>query len=343
MSDTHRLTPVKIKCSNCLVCKKEKSDLRRVNSAAGIQKNVRELLKKYGEIDVIEGSICRACEKKLFHLHDSCTSFRNQCLATCYTANVKRCSTSPVQLLSQPETHVSASQKNFMGASRNQDMVNKQSLLVPTIQPMHNVPADDTSSVKSIAQCIVKSLTVDDYCLTNSDSAKIIRASKTKVLNYLVDTVNALNCGKQAIQQKTVALNDENIDTLRKLKHSPSVMLHTDGKSVYETLVNFSWESCVTEFYNNFPTICSLIVGMMLSTEERCNETDVISIFPKLGLIYGIIVQCRIPYLSRVQRMMSATLMDSLLDVKVSATQNLCEFSSLQTMYVPHPHTYNSI
>jgi hypothetical protein len=309
MSD-QQLTPFKVKANVCSVCNIDKN-LLRINSATGKTKNLRELLIKYGEIDVVEGSICRGCQRKLFHIHEECTSFHNKCQTTFYSSNIKRCSLSQSETTSLLETHGAVSNKKIMTAKRSQNAERN------TPESMHDRPSDDTTDNKTIAQLIAETLTVEEYCLTNFDCAAIAQATKTKELNELLDTINALPTGEQSIQQKIITVNDEISATMRKLKTSPSVMLHTDGKSVYETLLNFSWESCVTEFFNNFPALCSIIVSMMLSKERRCNESNIKSLFPKLGLIYGIIVQNRIPYLSRAQRIMSATLMDSLLEVKV--------------------------
>src|SRR5664279_247178 len=94
MSKPTMLPGIKLKSSHCVVCNVEKKETRRINSSAGEQKNLSELLKKYGEVDIVEGTICRSCERRLLHLHKECSEFYEQCQNTFYGAHVKRCANS---------------------------------------------------------------------------------------------------------------------------------------------------------------------------------------------------------------------------------------------------------
>ena len=55
------------------------------------QKTIHELLKEYGEVDILEGQLCRNDERKLRHLDRSFTDFRVKCMKTLAELG-KRCS-----------------------------------------------------------------------------------------------------------------------------------------------------------------------------------------------------------------------------------------------------------
>ena len=68
------------------------------------------------------------------------------------------------------------------------------------------------------------------------------------------------------------------------------------------------------------PNLTALLLRTMLS-KQKCSSVDAIGqVIPRLGLVYGILVQSRCPELNLVQRIMSMILTDSLCDIKVSVT-----------------------
>lgn len=91
---SHMTTPRKSIKRICVVCKTQNvadKNWRLINSEAGKQKNVSALLKKYGDIDVIEGFICRNCERRLVSLDKSNIEFRKQCNLNIHLLSGKRC------------------------------------------------------------------------------------------------------------------------------------------------------------------------------------------------------------------------------------------------------------
>ena len=138
--------------------------------------------------------------------------------------------------------------------------------------------------------------------------------SVTAVIDCMFDVKNAMNY----IRNKIIAINNREMETLKSKKYSmPSYLLSENGSSTYDTLVNFDWETCVNEFHLKFPLLCSALIGIMLPSDKHVAD-HIESVVPKLGLIYGIIAQNRIHYLSKVQRIMTAVLTDNLADVKVN-------------------------
>jgi hypothetical protein len=86
----------------------------------------------------------------------------------------------------------------------------------------------------------------------------------------------------------------------------------------YEQLEKFNWDAIVNEFSTWFPLLHKLVLGLMLSPEDRDNPAEVKKVLPKLGMVYAICIQNRIHNLSLVQRMIATILTEGLCDVKVS-------------------------
>ena len=349
------LQGVKCNVSYCVVCAGQK-ELRLIHSKAGEHKNVRSLLLKYGEVDIIEGAVCRTCEKRLLRLESESVRFKAQCQSTFHNYSIKRCTTgsSPhrkplaeihcrsvatSQSTASPQSKtlkISRSAAPSVTKSKENIATYPSILPLPVLVKADLLPsldqfetdrqqaldADKEMYCKSVAQMISEQFSVSPaaYSLTSSQCADINNAVQTKSMESVIDVIFALTCDNRMLQKKLFEQNDAQMDTMKcKTRGSPSMLLSKVGRhSAYETLMGFSWEECVTEFHARFPMICTLLVAMMLGQEKRQKVDDVTEIFQRLGMIYAIVIQCRIPYLSRVQRLMSAVLTDSLVDVKVS-------------------------
>jgi hypothetical protein len=94
-------TPRKIREDSghiCVVCKKSTTvnNRRKVDSVAGRKKKLSELLLKYGEFTIIDGTICKNCERRVLSIDKSVSEFREQCHENLDTLNIKRCRSSTV-------------------------------------------------------------------------------------------------------------------------------------------------------------------------------------------------------------------------------------------------------
>lgn len=89
------MTPRKIGKNICTVCKivnlPNGSTWRHLNSDAGLKKNLSTLLLKCGEIDVLEGVVCRNCERKLLSIDKQVSEFRSKCNEKLDLVGGKRC------------------------------------------------------------------------------------------------------------------------------------------------------------------------------------------------------------------------------------------------------------
>jgi len=347
---------IKLPLSNCVVCYNVHKEFRRIQSQAGQQKALGKLLLKYGDVNVVEGVICRPCERRLIHLDDECCRFRIQCQTTCSSYSVKRCSISSsnptvcrtplcqIQLdpMSTPAESTSPRQKvtkishdSVIAVTSKPDRSRSE---YATILPANKLPpmsqsgtelsesADSSRSCsKTVAELIAENFSVHpvDHCLTTSQYSDIITAARTKSLTAIIDSIATV--ATDSFQHRMLEEIDTGMNKLKtKKRGTPSVLLHTSvGKSTFETLTDFSWDDCVEEFRARFPSVCNLIVGMMLGKERRMKACEVASTTQRLAMIYAMIVQCHIPYLSRAQRLLSAVLTDSLVDVKVRLSYSI--------------------
>ena len=66
-SPIKRLTPRKSVKKSCLFCQSSK-ELRLVHSRSGKSKDTPDLIKRYFDLNIEEGHVCRGCERKIQHV-----------------------------------------------------------------------------------------------------------------------------------------------------------------------------------------------------------------------------------------------------------------------------------
>ena len=84
-----------------------------------------------------------------------------------------------------------------------------------------------------------------------------------------------------------------------------------------EDLRHFNWIEIVDEFMEKFPTFFGMILSMVLVQDKMHCYTAIEKVLPRIGLVYGILMQSRNMELSRIQRMISLLLFDNIADQKV--------------------------
>ena len=86
------VTPRKVHEGVCTVCKLiiKKGEARIINSLTGQKKNLSSLLNTYGGIDIVEGVMCRKCERRLIALDASVLEFKKMCQTDLHMLNSKR-------------------------------------------------------------------------------------------------------------------------------------------------------------------------------------------------------------------------------------------------------------
>ena len=79
-------------------------------------------------------------------------------------------------------------------------------------------------------------------------------------------------------------------------------------------------KKAVKEFSDMLPLVFKLITSAMMPKFQEPQK--MVDLFPRLGMIYAIIMQGRHPGLSLIQRMVSMLLMDNICDQKVKYNVN---------------------
>ena len=78
----------------CIVCCLQATNSERreqgVRFCSRKEKGLSALLFKYGNINIIEGVICRTCERKLVNLDNSVTEFKKACQENLHLLSIKR-------------------------------------------------------------------------------------------------------------------------------------------------------------------------------------------------------------------------------------------------------------
>jgi hypothetical protein len=81
-------------------------------------------------------------------------------------------------------------------------------------------------------------------------------------------------------------------------------------------LLNFTWVKIVTEFKNEFPFLFHLLMGLMAS--DLTNVNSVKKVFPRLGLVYAVLMQSNASDMSLLQRIISLVLLDANTEIHAS-------------------------
>lgn len=103
------------------------------------------------------------------------------------------------------------------------------------------------------------------------------------------------------------------VKTMNNRKRGFVSVLMNKGLSNMET---FEWLDNVSEVQNKIPVLFKIITSAIMPSTE--NPNDMIDLFPRLGMIYAILMQGKHSGLSLVQRIISMLLMDNICDQKVT-------------------------
>ena len=103
-------------------------------------------------------------------------------------------------------------------------------------------------------------------------------------------------------------------DSMQNVKHGKvSVLMRKD----FNDMTHTSMCDVVEEFIAEFPELFRLVLSIMHGQKDLTSET-LRTLIPRLGMIYSIMMQTRIPSLSRLQRVLTMALADQICNQKVS-------------------------
>ena len=102
-------------------------------------------------------------------------------------------------------------------------------------------------------------------------------------------------------------------DSMQNVKHGKvSVLMRKD----YNDMTHTHMTDIVDEFMTEFPELFRLVLSIIHGHKDLTSET-LRTLIPRLGMIYSILMQTRIPSLSRLQRVLTMALGDQICNQKV--------------------------
>ena len=85
----------------------------------------------------------------------------------------------------------------------------------------------------------------------------------------------------------------------------------------YENLVSFSWFDIINELLEQHPSLARILFTLFSIPNSHFEAEKFEAVVPRIGIIYAIIFQYNHLYLSRVQRIISALLLETVCHQKV--------------------------
>lgn len=162
--------------------------------------------------------------------------------------------------------------------------------------------------LKSYNSCNENSISTSDQQLLHSicESGSVDQLTSWIINN---DTV------RKSVVTKMISENNHTISNMRNKKYG--FVSYLMKKEVKE-LKSSRWIDIISEFKCLFPDLCALLMFVLVDSEKIGLYTNLQSLIPRLGLIYGILMQTRNNNLSKVQRITSLLLIDNICDQKVN-------------------------
>ena len=154
----------------------------------------------------------------------------------------------------------------------------------------------------------------EDNHLTVTDYYQLLFACQTGDTEQICSAILSIDSVRRQLINKITIENDVITSGMTNRKYDPSVLM----KKSHKDLKFFSWVDVVDEFKQNFPDLMCQLLSLMLKRESQSLYTKLEQVMPRLGVIYGILMQGRNQELTLIQRLNTSLLFNSICDVKVS-------------------------
>ena len=154
----------------------------------------------------------------------------------------------------------------------------------------------------------------ENQCISNDDLVALQKSCQQKDVNSLVSCIFSSSTLRQAV------VNRQKLDiqnTAAKLNRRKHFYVSELMKKTFQDLKHLDWNKIVGEMQEMFPDLFVQLLGMMLDDHDISSYTSIQKVIPRLGLVYGILMQGRNMELSIIQRTMSMLLFDHICDQKV--------------------------
>ena len=291
----------------CYACGKKAKEKRFFNSKKGVVKRLTYIFTLYSKIDVpIDKDIflCRNhgnCHDSLLNLHEHVTSFKELCEETHYKSRPYTAVPLPFDIQTNiiNDTSISTDTVSCETPQTNRHKLSS----TRTGQSDHSYgvknqkPATKKPKVDKTCRQLFPPLCDHDHTYYEGS------VKETSVFNY-----------PDLVKQYFESSKEEEI-CVKTREQVASMNNRTNGfvsslmNKYIKDMEGFNWEKIVEEFSSMLPLLFKVAASAMM---PRCQEPQkMVDLFPRLGMIYAIIMQSRHLGLSLVQVIVSMVLMEN--------------------------------
>ena len=169
----------------------------------------------------------------------------------------------------------------------------------------------------SVSSKIAKSFSPHPTALQEREQFKLIKATQEGSTKQITEILTK-DLRAKILPEISRCMTEECDDHYPKGIKKPSVLRKPTNTKTLEFLSELKWEEICQEAFTLFPLLVCMMVSIMLPKEKWTSTIAIRNILPRLGMVYAILIQTRIPQLSRVQRVVTALLADSICETKVT-------------------------
>ena len=192
---------------------------------------------------------------------------------------------------------------------------------VKTEQPIHHdylksqkKPPKFNSFYDEIRK-FINEYNIDSETISEEEGIKLLAVCVSMNVKQICETVISIESARKCLIGLLMNEFNQTASQMTCRKYNTSVLMQ---KSLTE-LKTFDWFTVVAEMKSRFPELMALMFSLILKKEDRNLYTAMEKVVPRLGTVYGILMQGRNQELSLIQRLNSSVLFDNICDVKVSS------------------------
>lgn len=311
-------TPNKSATNSCFICE-SCSELIKINGDSGKVKNLAGLLWKFIELHIVDGFLCRGCERQLLSLEKKSNELKEKMKRS----RLKRVAYTPAKGLP-----VSKSAKRELFQNQPTPELTTASPVPTLSQDLCSTESATANQVSPLLLQDVSSANIQDKlrelvgCVNTPPQPHYLRASEqndiarcvASTLSHVAETVLNIPALHQEINCQIARNLRVSMSGMKARKHGDvSYLMRKD----YKDLHSFEWSNVVLDMIKRVPDLLFFLVCAMVSEKDIEKNEKIAAILPKVGTIFGIVAQNYNCNLSRVQRVVSLSLADNICDQKV--------------------------
>jgi len=322
--------------NNCVTCGETKQSPRKLNNIASDAKGLIELVLKYGGVTVVDGYICRGCEKKLLRWEKEAAEkveFYEKCQRT--ATHLKRAINTEEEFFTSPckvtGNKIKSARKRLCISDHDYPIYFAESRQMLFDEPLLKEQLScHGNTVKGGSRTVILSGRREDKgnnigagdergVVTNDDKDALVKCLQFNRYNKLVHHLLQSKKMLEHIIDYLVSEIQQQVSQLTSYAEGKTSVLR---KKNFEDMQNFQWGIVINELIDKLPVLGRLMLGVLVTGNRttvdvvRNKPDDVLS--RRLCMAYAILMQCRCKDLSLVQRIMTANMLDNVCDSKVN-------------------------